>query len=294
MKGVWYGLMALMGIVGFLVFERVLTIIGNCNRAVGEKLSNHNVSSDQSTPTELEKLNNGVKDAMLPVNGEKLKTNLSEPTEPGYLNGNANGDIQLTTEQCHRETIVYQHNNPDGGFVVQLTDHHHHHQHQHQKGAKSVVMMIVTGDGLHNFFDGLAIGVAFVGSVSGGLSTSVAILFHELPHEVGDFAVLLNAGLSVKRAVMYNTLSAVLCFIGMTVGVIIGNMNTAMLSAVIAGMFLYIALVNMIPQLDCCPTQSGTTRAFKLSIQLVGISIGVAIMCCISLYESQLQNLFNH
>ncbi|RWS03412.1 zinc transporter ZIP10-like protein [Dinothrombium tinctorium] len=312
-KGVWYGLMALTGIIGFLIFERVLTIvsdlchkphrktskIANCNRAVGEKISNHNASMDATTPNvELEKLNT-VHDTitMLPVNGEKLKNGINEISEPGFLNTNSNttnDEIQLTTEQCHRETIVYQHNNPDGGFVVQLTDHHHHHQHQHQKGAKSIIMMIVTGDGLHNFFDGLAIGIAFAGNgLAGGFSTSVAILCHELPHEVGDFAVLLSAGLSVKRAVLYNTLSAVLCFIGMTVGIVVGNLNTAMLSAVIAGMFLYIALVNMIPQLDCCPTQSGTTRAFKLSIQLVGISIGVAIMCGIALYETRIQNFLN-
>lgn len=88
--------------------------------------------------------------------------------------------------------------------------------------------------------------------MGGGLSTSVAVLCHELPHEVGDFAVLLKAGLSVKKAVMYNTLSAFLCFLGMTIGVVVGNLDTGMLSSIIAGMFLYIALVDMIPQLDCC------------------------------------------
>lgn len=201
----------------------------------------------------------------------------------------------LTTEQCHRETVVYQHPDPDRGLVVQLTDHHHHHQHQSgQKGAKSVIYMIVTGDGLHNMIDGLAIGIAFAGGgIGGGISTSVAVLCHELPHEVGDFAVLLKAGLSVKKAVMYNTLSAFLCFIGMTIGIVVGKMDTGMLSAIIAGMFLYIALVDMIPQLDCCPTSSGTTRAFKLSVQLCGIGIGVAIMSVISLYEPAMQRLFS-
>lgn len=99
--------------------------------------------------------------------------------------------------------------------------------------------------------------------------------------------MLLKAGLSVKRAISYNILSGLLCFVGMTVGVAIGKINDAWLSAAIAGMFLYIALVDMIPQLDCCPTQSGTTRAFKLTVQLIGISIGVAIMCAISIYENQ-------
>lgn len=247
-------------------------------------MSNHNLNNEKVAP-ELEKLTEPIK-----INDEKKETG-----DVGCkLNGNANTDIQLTTEQCHRETIVYQRADPAGsGFVVQLTDHHHHHHQQKQnKGKKSLIMMIVTGDGMHNFFDGLAIGVAFASSgVGGGLSTSVAILCHELPHEIGDFAVLLQAGLSTKRAIMYNTLSALLCFFGMTAGVLIGKMDTGFLSSIIAGMFLYIALVNMIPQLDCCPTQSGTTRAAKLSIQVVGISIGVAIMCIISIYEEGLQNM---
>jgi zinc transporter 10 len=201
----------------------------------------------------------------------------------------------LATEQCHRETMVYQHPDPDRGYVIQLMDHHHHHQHQSgtQKGAKSVIYMIVTGDGLHNFFDGLAIGIAFASGIGGGISTSVAVLCHELPHEVGDFAVLIKAGLAAKKAVMYNTLSAFLCFIGMTVGILVAKMDTGMLSAIIAGMFLYIALVDMIPQLDCCPTATGTTRAFKLSVQLIGMGIGVSIMSVISIYEPNLQQLMS-
>ena len=121
------------------------------------------------------------------------------------------------------------------------------------------------------------------------MSTTIAVLCHELPHEVGDFAVLLRAGLSVKRAIIYNALSGLLCFVGMTIGVFVGRVNDSWLSAAIAGMFLYIALVDMIPQLDCCPTKSGTTRAFKLSVQLIGISIGVAIMCVISIYEDRIK-----
>ena len=147
-------------------------------------------------------------------NLREITLNHNEPVTDLNLASDAN--IQLTTEQCHKETILYPHPDPDKGFVVQLTEHHHHHQHHNPQGStKSVIMMIVTGDGLHNFFDGLAIGISFAtGGVGGGISTSIAILCHELPHEVGDFAVLLSAGLSVKRAMMYNALSAVLCFIG--------------------------------------------------------------------------------
>ena len=230
------------------------------------------------------------------VDKEKQAEAVTADSVPCMNMGSDTIHAPLTTEQCHRETMVYQHPDPDRGYVIQLMDHHHHHQHQagSQKGAKSVIYMIVTGDGLHNFFDGLAIGIAFAGGgIGGGISTSVAVLCHELPHEVGDFAVLIKAGLAAKKAVLYNTLSAFLCFIGMTVGILVAKMDTGMLSSIIAGMFLYIALVDMIPQLDCCPTATGTTRAFKLSVQLIGIGIGVLIMSIISIYEPVLQQMMS-
>lgn len=66
--------------------------------------------------------------------------------------------------------------------------------------------MVIFGDGIHNLADGLAIGAAFSESYTSGLSTSIAVLCHELPHEVGDFAMLLKAGMSVKQAIFYNIL----------------------------------------------------------------------------------------
>lgn len=66
--------------------------------------------------------------------------------------------------------------------------------------------MVIFGDGIHNLADGLAIGVAFTESSIAGIATSIAILCHELPHEIGDFAMLLKAGMSVKQAVFYNVI----------------------------------------------------------------------------------------
>lgn len=77
----------------------------------------------------------------------------------------------------------------------------------------------------------------------------------------------------------------------MSVGIVVGNLDTGYCSALIAGMFLYIALVNMIPQLDCCPMQSSGHRALKLSIQVAGVCIGVAIMFIISVYEEHIQKM---
>ena len=70
----------------------------------------------------------------------------------------------------------------------------------------STAWMVIVGDGIHNLADGLAVGAAFTESFMSGLSTSIAVLCHELPHEVGDFAMLLKAGMSVKQAIFYNLL----------------------------------------------------------------------------------------
>jgi len=111
--------------------------------------------------------------------------------------------------------------------------------------------MVIMGDGLHNFTDGMAIGAAFSLNIAGGLSTAVAVFCHELPHELGDFAVLLKAGMSARQAIYYNVLSSVLSFFGMCVGIYFGDTEEASqwIFAVAAGLFIYIALVDMV---SCC------------------------------------------
>lgn len=97
----------------------------------------------------------------------------------------------------------------------------------------------------------MAIGAAFSNSIPGGFSTAIAVFCHELPHELGDFAVLLKAGMSARKAVYYNILSSVLSFFGMVVGVIIGETPeaSAWIFACAAGMFIYIALVDMVSEM---------------------------------------------
>lgn len=128
------------------------------------------------------------------------------------------------------------------------------HGHSHAKvdtssgSMSSIVWMIILGDGLHNFTDGMTIGAAFSNNIAGGFSTTVAVFCHELPHEMGDFAVLLKAGMSAKQAIFYNILSSVLSFVGMCVGILIGDApeSSQWVFAVAAGLFIYIALVDMV------------------------------------------------
>ena len=138
----------------------------------------------------------------------------------------------------------------------EVLHHGHSHAHSHAHSAphniSSVAWMVIFGDGIHNLADGLAIGAAFADGYMSGFSTSFAVLCHELPHEIGDFAMLLKAGMTIKQAVFYNVLSSVLAFIGMVVGLLLGTIHnfSAWMFTATAGVFLYVALVDMMPELS--------------------------------------------
>uniref|UniRef100_A0A667YI58 Solute carrier family 39 member 8 n=1 Tax=Myripristis murdjan TaxID=586833 RepID=A0A667YI58_9TELE len=107
--------------------------------------------------------------------------------------------------------------------------------------------MITLSDALHNFIDGLAIGASFTVSVLTGFSTSIAIVCEEFPHELGDFVILLNAGMSIPQAIFFNLLSAMSCYVGLALGILVGSAFAPnAIFAIAGGMFLYIALADMV------------------------------------------------
>lgn len=134
--------------------------------------------------------------------GNKVETNQNMTECPSEI---------LSVSICTEVNKMLSHdndkeNNPD--YTVILREHenrHHGHSHTHghvhaaPKSMSSVAWMVIMGDGLHNFTDGMAIGAAFSGSIAGGFSTAVAVFCHELPHELGDFAMLLKAGMTMKQ-----------------------------------------------------------------------------------------------
>ena len=135
--------------------------------------------------------------------------------------------------------------------------------------------------------DGIAIGAAFSISLAAGFSTSIAVLCHELPHEVGDFALLLHSGMTVKVAVFYNLLSSVFAFLGLLVGLVLGtqgNFSSWLLSGTV-GVFLYVALVSMLSELK------GGHWARSVSNTL-GMIAGSVLLLFIGLYEHDLILLF--
>lgn len=159
-------------------------------------------------------------------------------------------------------------------------------------GALSpVAFMVIIGDGLHNLTDGMAIGAAFGVDPVTGMATALAVLCHELPHELGDFALLLQTGVSLRRAFVFNFISSVLSFIGMVVGLVIVNANSAFVRwiyAGTAGTFLYIAFADLVPELG------RSEQSIKMTlIQSLGILIGGLIMLLIGLYEDNLKSLFD-
>lgn len=153
-----------------------------------------------------------------------------------------------------------------------------------------VAFMVIIGDCLHNLTDGMAIGAAFGVDPVTGMATALAVLCHELPHELGDFALLLQTGVSLRRAIMLNIVSSVLSFLGMIIGLLIVNVNTDFVRwiyAGTAGTFLYIAFADLVPEL-------GRTKVTGkvLFIQVLGIALGGVIMLLIALYEENLKSLF--
>nr|CAI5864772.1 unnamed protein product [Callosobruchus analis] len=209
-------------------------------------------------------------------------------------------DLNMTTESNKMLTPEHKHEHDD--YTVILREHrneHHGHSHKHghvhaaPKDLSSVAWMVIMGDGLHNFTDGMAIGAAFSGGLAGGFSTTVAVFCHELPHELGDFAMLLKAGMTIKQALFYNILSSVLCIFGNIAGLALGNMEYASswVFAAAAGMFIYIALVDMIPELSSAHEDEG--NLLQCVLHLGGLLLGFGIMALIALYEHDLKSMFN-
>jgi zinc and cadmium transporter len=112
------------------------------------------------------------------------------------------------------------------------------------------------GDGIHNFTDGLVIGASFIVTIHFGIITTLVIIFHEIPQEIGDFGVLIYGGFSKFKALFYNFISALTCVIGTIVGYYLsGNIKSfsPFLLLFTAGGFIYIAACDLVPELHKQP-----------------------------------------
>jgi zinc and cadmium transporter len=136
-------------------------------------------------------------------------------------------------------------------FVFELAFHYfHHHAHPGVAEPDSAVPMIITGDALHNFIDGIAIAAGFLTSAKAGILIVVIVTLHEIPHQIGDFGFLLKKGLSRRRTLAYNVMSKIATVAAAVLFYFIGaGLNTAPLLALTAGFFIYIAVSDIIPEI---------------------------------------------
>lgn len=137
-----------------------------------------------------------------------------------------------------------------------------------------VVFMNFVGDALHNFIDGVLIGAAYLVSVPTGVTTSVAVLAHEIPQEIGDFGTLVWGGLSVRKALLLNFASALTALLGVVLVLVLGPRVQGLERQILpltAGGFIYIAGSDLIPELRKNP--GARASALQLAAILAGLVI---------------------
>ena len=130
--------------------------------------------------------------------------------------------------------------------------HHHEEFHEHKKESKSTIPLIIIGDTVHNFVDGVVIAATFMVNAPLGIVTALAVFAHEVPQEIGDFGLLLHKGLKRKKIILVNVLSAAVAIGGALITYALGNVLGAyipILLALTAGFFIYIALSDLIPEI---------------------------------------------
>ena len=160
-------------------------------------------------------------------------------------------------------------------FIEKIIHWRHCHMPVNKTHVHRFAYMNLFGDSIHNFIDGLIIGAAYLISIPVGMATTMAVIFHEIPQEIGDFGVLIHAGLNRKKALMYNFLTATTAILGTIIAILLSSKiegATNMLSAFAAGSFIYIAGSDLIPELH------KETELKKGFIQIFTFIFGIAVM----------------
>lgn len=145
-----------------------------------------------------------------------------------------------------------------------------HDTHHHPVGIISLL-----GEAIHNFIDGVVIAASFLAGPTIGFSTTLAVVFHEIPQEIGDFAVLLHSGYSRKKALLFNVLSALTAVLGAFLTLVLTSFAQSLTEYMLpfaAGNLIYIAAADLIPELH---KETGFRQGV---LQIVAMTIGMACM----------------
>ncbi len=170
-------------------------------------------------------------------------------------------------------------------FILEkiLRFRHCHEPDCQQDSYQHVVPLSIIGDSLHNFFDGIVVAASFQVSISLGIATSLAVLLHEIPQEIGDFAIMLHHKYSPKKALFLNLVSGAFSLLGVLItfffSQFIQNFSLYLLP-VTAGAFIYLASSDLIPELHRHSPKSSSSI-----IQLSLLIIGIILMYFLSLFE---------
>jgi zinc and cadmium transporter len=167
-------------------------------------------------------------------------------------------------------------------FVLEKVLHWHHAHFPRDEHVHPVAVTNLMGDGLHNFIDGSIVAGSFLVSTKLGIATTVAVVLHEIPQELGDFAILVRAGLKPRRALALNMLTALAAVLGAIVTLLVASTVAGLehvLVPLTAGAFVYIASTDLLPELHKEP-QLGRSL-----VQLAGVLAGVGVMAALLLFE---------
>jgi zinc and cadmium transporter len=158
----------------------------------------------------------------------------------------------------------------------------HQHVFESDHGIRPVGYMNLLADGAHNVIDGMIIGASYQFSLHVGIATTLAVAFHEIPHELGNFFVLLYAGFTKKKALFFNFLSAIFAIFGTLISLLVGSRGenfSRLMLPLAAGGFIYIAGSDLVPELN---------KELKLSksiVQMLAIAAGVGMMLLLTVLE---------
>lgn len=167
-------------------------------------------------------------------------------------------------------------------FLLEKLIHWHHHHTSDCPHVHPVGSLVLLGDGIHNITDGMLIMAAYLVDINVGIATTVAVLLHEIPQEIGDFAVLIHSGYSRIQALFWNFVSALSALLGIMVVLLARGQIDGIemfLLPIAAGNFIYIAGADLIPELQ------KQTRVTQSIVQIISLLLGMGFMYVLLLLE---------